>query len=389
MESLKRIRRESERRKSAKEFCDVDERPDRCVVVGQSYRIRTPEELVRKCKISLDDWEVERKRVKSYEMGAKLPDGSIAIAPMLSIQVQLRRRNWKNRAIIDAIREIYATPPKLPEPPKRKRLRKSENLLEVSCPDLHIGKLAWAPETGEDYDVSIAVASFRLAVESLANRAEVFDVDRILFPIGNDYLNTDDGVSTTAGTPQDEDGRWQKTFRKGVEAALWGVDYLRAIAPVDVLVVPGNHDRKRMFYLGEVFAHHYRGCSGVQIFNDPGKRRYYEWGRVLLGFTHGNEEARKSLPLLMADEMREAWGRAEWCAWHLGHFHKRFKVEFPVVDSHRSVTVEVIPSLAGTDAYHHAKGYGGGRAAKAFVWNKRDGLQAEYVYHLRDRSCES
>lgn len=87
----------------------------------------------------------------------------------------------------------------------------------------------------------------------------------------------------------------------------------------------------------------------------------------------------------MADEQREAWGQSEFCHWRLGHFHRRFKSEFPVVDSARSVTVEIIPSLAGTDAYHHAKGYGGCRAAKAFVWSKANGCVAEFTHHLRTK----
>ena len=36
------------------------------------------------------------------------------------------------------------------------------------------------------------------------------------------------------------------------------IDYLKEIAPVDVVVISGNHDYERMFYAGDVIAGWYR-----------------------------------------------------------------------------------------------------------------------------------
>src|SRR5690606_23785929 len=62
------------------------------------------------------------------------------------------------------------------------------NLLEISLFDLHFGKLGWAGEVGENFDTKIAYARFIDAINNLLQRAQGFQVSKILFPIGNDFF---------------------------------------------------------------------------------------------------------------------------------------------------------------------------------------------------------
>ena len=40
-------------------------------------------------------------------------------------------------------------------------------------------------------------------------------------------------------------------------------------------------------------------------------------------FTHGSEEKRDSLPMLMANERKELWAETKFREWHLGHMHRK------------------------------------------------------------------
>ena len=89
-----------------------------------------------------------------------------------------------------------------------------DNLLEVTLFDLHLGKLAWGKESGENYDSKIACDRFLTTIKTLLEHSKGFEYSKILFPIGSDFFNSDTiENTTTSGTPQDEDLRWKKTFR--------------------------------------------------------------------------------------------------------------------------------------------------------------------------------
>jgi hypothetical protein len=56
---------------------------------------------------------------------------------------------------------------------------------------LHIGKLATAFETGEDYNSQIAVKRAKDGLQGILNKSEGFYIDKVLFVAGNDILHTD------------------------------------------------------------------------------------------------------------------------------------------------------------------------------------------------------
>jgi hypothetical protein len=82
------------------------------------------------------------------------------------------------------------------------------------------------------------------------------------------------------------------------------------VAPVDVLIVPGNHDRERMFYAGAALECWYHGSPNVLVDNGAQLRKYYSLGKNLIGFTHGSEEKFTMLPGIMAHEVPQLCDRS-------------------------------------------------------------------------------
>jgi len=139
----------------------------------------------------------------------------------------------------------------------------------------------------------------------LIRRASGFQYNKILFPIGSDFFNSDTIYNTTTkGTPQDEDLRWQKTFNVGVRLLIDAINLLKQTGvQVDVVVIPGNHDFERSFYMGAYLEAWFNNDTLVKVNNGASPRKYYKFGKVLLGLTHGSEEKESSLPLLMASDI--------------------------------------------------------------------------------------
>jgi len=241
-------------------------------------------------------------------------------------------------------------------------------LLELPIMDLHLGKLAWKKESGDDYDLKIAETLYREAIETILNRVNAYglNIERIVFPVGQDFFHFDTAKSTTTkGTVMDTDTRWPKMYEKGVELNLWAIENLRAIAPVEVIYVAANHDKMLSFFLVHHINAWFRNCKDVVVNTSPYPRKYVTYGKCLIGYSHGTDEGKK-IDILMQQEC-PTWSSTLWREWHLGHLHSEHAREIG------GVIIRNISSVTSRDIWHTEHGYHAVRKAQAFVWNKEKG----------------
>lgn len=353
-----------------------------------SSRIRTLEQLLRAAKVDLDTWQVDRYVVNKWEVGAKHPKtGAVLVEPLFQVKAWLKRRPAQDLelAVKALVAELRSQAPVYDFPAVPRSMR-DRLCYEISPVDFHLAKLAWAAETGEDYDTDIAERLFQRAMVELMARVHSEPVEKILLVVGNDWFHVDgQHGTTTAGTEQDIDSRWQRAFIRSRRLLISTIEMFAARAPVEVLVVPGNHDYERTFYLGEVLDARFCSTSRVTVENSPRLRKYYRHGVNLLGFCHGNEERHGDLPLIMAREEPQHWAETVHHEWHIGHLHKKRETKYTAGDTFHGVGVRILPSLAGTDAWHFKKGYVKGlRAAEAYLWCADTGYVGHFSSNVRD-----
>lgn len=359
---------------------------------NQNYppnHIKTIPELLDACDIDTNVWQVKEKLINKWDTSFKVNNAPITIQ---NFQVKVRLQRDVKFSDANDIAMIFSEMAKNYKPPVLEYINSlpknddENNLLEISIFDLHIGKLAWSGETFENYDTKIARERFLLSIVKLLHRASGFKFSRILFPVGNDFFNSDTIFNTTThGTQQDEDLRWQKTFDVGVRLIIDGVNLLKQTGvPIDIVVIPGNHDFERSYYLGKYLEAWFNNDIQVSINNGASPRKYYRFGNVLLGLTHGSEEKEASLPMLMATdiESKPMWSETKFHEWHLGHIHRKRNVKYEInktrdLNEDLGVTIRYLSSLTGTEEWHHKKGFVGAiKAADAFIWNYEFGLIA-------------
>ena len=362
-------------------------------------RIHTLEELIKFFEVNTEEWEVERFLVNKWELGRKdkqqnmtwangLVNGYVRDSGKIFVEPLYQVKAWLRRKVIQtSVRDELAD---MKESAKRtaivisptKRLQKSQsgNLLEISIPDLHIGKLAWGRETGwADYDVRIAEKLFDDALATLLSRTVSHSVDRICFVVGNDLLNTNNPEGTTAaGTQVASDSRFHKTFRIAREMSIRAIEHMKKIAPIDVIVVPGNHDQLATWHLGDSLECYYHKCKDVKIENDPTPRKYYRWGDVMLMWSHKAQGGkREDYPLLMATEQPHMFGETRFHEVHTGDLHQ------VRLEEKHGIRVRILPSLSAADDWHSRHGFVGNvRSAEAYIWNKNEGLIGIATYSI-------
>lgn len=241
---------------------------------------------------------------------------------------------------------------------------------EISLPDFHYGKIGSVSQEDNNSD-------FMNSIKELHRKAEGLNIERFILPIGNDGLNSE-GYSraTTKGTPQHDAEEWQQTFRGYWKLLVTAIDYLSAFAPVDIIVVQGNHDFERMFYIGEVIGAWYKNYKPVTVDNSYDSRKYYQYGKNMLMFTHGDKEKPANMPLLMATERPAMFAACPYREAHCGHQHRE------IVNTYQGVKVRFLPSIATHDAWHKMMGYYSRREAQAYIWNKEKGCEGYLQVNL-------
>ncbi len=350
-----------------------------------SERITTLEEALEFSKVDLDIWEVERHIFNSWETTLGKGAGEYNQSTNIQIKIWFKKKvkeiaqeNFKE----DLRKELCSISPivKL-----KSRSKASGKLLEIDIFDPHFGKLAWGAETGENYDIDIAEQRYMTALSELLQRASGGDkIEKIVFPIGNDLMHTDTTLSTTtSGTQMDSDIRWQKMWLRTRSAVMRGIKMATEVAPVDIVVVPSNHDFQTIFYLGDLLECYYKNDKNISVDNNPKIRKYYTFGKCGIGFTHGNEENHNDLAVIMLREMQKQWSDVKYMEWHLGHFHKKKEMKFKSSDDYKGIGVRLLRSLSSADSWHFRRGFVGTiKGAEAFIWDKEYGVTANIMHNL-------
>lgn len=364
-------------------------------------RIKTLEDLLEACDVDGNLWEVSSYEVNKWEVGRKdkivnwqsnegvgtgivQDTGKIFVEPLFQVKAKLVRRRLtqdltlQKRAILEELK-TFSPHVKL-SLQERQQLDAATYLLELCLFDLHFGKLGWHDETGENYDLKIAEKRFKDTIKDLLDQVNLTNIKKILLPLGNDMINIDNRENTTSnGTPQDSDARYFKIIKIVRRILVETINDLSQIAPVEVIMVPGNHDTTTTFMIGEILDAHFGNNERVTIENAPTPRKYYRFGKNGIQFTHGNEEDHKSLGLIFATAQKKLWAETDFRFCQIGHFHKNKKLVHTSVDEYQGFIVQTIPSLSGKDYWHTKKGYNSLKQAKAFLFHPDTGLRGEFT----------
>jgi hypothetical protein len=273
-----------------------------------------------------------------------------------------------SKALLDAF-AIAVAEKKLPAAKRVKAQRNhSADILTVyPMGDPHLGMLAWDKETGEDFDIEIAEANLTAAVDRLVGLAPPSKT-ALIVNLG-DFFHADNQRSeTTGGTRLDTDSRWSKVLGIGIMAMVRCIDRaLEKHHTVRVINEIGNHDSNSAIMLSVCLSHHYRNNPRVQIDTSPSPFHWMEFGKCLIGVTHGHSVKAERLPGIMAHDQAAAWGRTQFRFWYCGHVHHSSVKEYP------GVTIETFRTLAAKDAWHHASGYRAGRSMVCDVLHRDRG----------------
>jgi len=247
--------------------------------------------------------------------------------------------------------------------------------------DPHVGLYAWPVETGGvAFDLEIATRNIRIATQKVIDLAPPAHRCVLVLLGDNQHADSADNRTARSGHALDVDTRYGKVSK--ANAYCWREAIYMALAKfpaVDVVVGIGNHDDHSAMWLRLVLEAFFHDDPRVTILGEGGEKFHFiEFGRCLIGVTHGDTCKIPALQGVMACDMAEAWGRTRFRHWYTGHVHHTSVHELA------GVVAESFRTLAARDAYTHFAGYRSDRDMRCDVWHRDRGLTTRHIVGIEE-----
>lgn len=243
-----------------------------------------------------------------------------------------------------------------------------DNLLILPISDLHFALRSTIVESGNEYDCNIAENLFFYVIKDVMSRTKHMKFSKIIFTVGGDQSNFDTlSGTTTKGTAQDNDCGYFEMMEKLFDMTIVAIDMLANIAPVDVILVNGNHDKTVGYALAKYCYGWYKNDKRVYVDTSPAPRKYITFGKTLLVFAHDADI--KKLPALIPDECRKIWSSVDNTEVFLQHLHSEM-----VLDEKNHMRIQRLPTISASSAWSNEQGYRSKRQCKSFIFDKEYGL---------------
>lgn len=233
--------------------------------------------------------------------------------------------------------------------------------------DPHVGLHSWWAEAGEDFDLKIAERLMCAAIDRLVATAPPAET-ALLLNLGDMFHADNQRNESQSGHKLDVDGRWAKVQQVGLRAMIHCVRrLLEKHKRVILRINRGNHDGHSAYALALMISCFFHDEPRVEVDLSPAVCWYFQFGKVLIGSTHGDTiKGPDMLPIMAADEP-EKWGETKHRMWFVGHVHHQDLKEY------RGGTVEYFRTLAARDAWHAGQGYRAGRDMRLIVLHREHG----------------
>lgn len=325
-----------------------------------------------------------------HDMNKPVPDGFVVsgvstyynddgVATGQWVKSKLTEEN-RLKALRDAIKEAVSDYEGKAKPTKleKRGAHADDVLVAIPIGDPHIGMYAWSEESGENFDTEIARDDLLSAAKKLLD-ATPSAPKAVICNLG-DFFHADNQSNQTSRSSHalDVDSRWSRVLKLGCMIMVDMIHLaLKKYPEVEVINAIGNHDDHSSVMLAAFLSAYFNKESRVTIQPTVSKFNYVQFGKCLIGVTHGDTVKHADLGELMATDKPEEWGATEHRMWFVGHIHHSRKTEL------RGCTVESFRTLAAKDAWHAAKGYRSGRDITALVLHKEFGEVARYRCDIR------
>ena len=267
------------------------------IVINTKDEIKSLDELIVKCKIDTDKWEIT-KYVQNYWGNSETPHWQV--------KAWLGKKSTEQvfqDAFVDFLDSYKPVSQDVMSP--KWEGNKFPAMLVINKQDSHLNKY----DIDGNNDVTDRLANIMYKVEMIANQAQLSNnLDQITYIIGSDEFNSEFTGTTTKGTPQTNTHTYQTSVEYICGHEVLMITMLLQYAEnVNVVYVAGNHDEYVGWHMVNWLRTYFRNIERVTFDCSPKYRKYISYGGSALMFNHGDAIKPAKLAALFPIEYREGW----------------------------------------------------------------------------------
>jgi len=267
------------------------------VVANFSEEVKSLDELIEKCHIDTDKWEIT-KYVQNFWGNGNNPHWQVKAWLGKKSTEQVFQDSFVDfLASYQPVSQEVMSPKFVPEKPN--------GMLVINKQDSHLNK--W--DVDGDNDVASRMAKIMYKVDVIATQAQLSNnLEEITYIIGSDEFNSEYTNTTTKGTPQQNTHTYHTSFEYICNHEVLMITMLLQHAKhVNVVYVAGNHDEFVGWHMVNWLQTYFRNTDRLTIDDSPKYRKYVSYGNSALMFNHGDAIKPAKLAALFPIEYRDQW----------------------------------------------------------------------------------
>lgn len=267
------------------------------ITANFSEEIKSLDELIEKCKIDTEKWEITKYVQNFWGNGDN---------PHWQVKAWLGKKTTEQvfqDSFVDFLSSYQPVSQDVISPEFKDN--RDSAMLVINKQDSHLNKY----DIDGNNSIVDRLGTIMYKVGLIINQARLSNnLEQITYIIGSDEFNSEYSGATTKGTPQTNTHTYHDSFSFICDHEILMITMLLQHAEnVNVVYVAGNHDEFVGWHMVNWLQSYFRNTERVTFDCSPKYRKYISYGASAMMFNHGDAIKPAKLAALFPIEFREGW----------------------------------------------------------------------------------
>ena len=330
----------------------------------------SPDIVLKKLGYDPAEWELVMMSFSNWQQHTKEQTTKQLYA--VKFRIKPKNKQLDPNEMLEIVDKVFSEkikPLNLPKKVKNKELNQ-DSVTVLGAVELHLGKEAREFDVGENYNVDIAIERYETIIKVLCEEQEYRNSHKLVYGIGNDFINVDTPLNTTTkGTFQYGGISSYELFDIALKLQLQSLLTIREkYNEIEVVLVKGNHANQLEYALFRALQQRFINDDTINFRDDYKDVQAIKIGNTSVFMSHGDSNYKRIVES-MSKEFYQIYGDTEFRYILLGHLHHKQKL-----DELNGFTVYRLSSPSGIDRWHHKQRYLSQPGQEIFTFSKESGL---------------